>query len=136
MIDGGGFYEEYFLENILTVNKKLSVGGRKVMSTTFDEEHFLENILTAKITERGQVTVPKELRERLHLSAGREVALMLIGEGLLLLPQQPIVEEICNRLRKTIAKTGKTEKEILATLPEARRKVFETLYGEIKDDES
>ena len=106
------------------------------MSTNFDEEHCLENILTVKITRQGQVTLPKKLQQRLHLSAGNEVALVPIGEGLLLLPQQSIVEEICNRMRQTIAKTGKTEKEILATLPEARRKVFETLYGELKDDES
>jgi len=106
------------------------------MSTNFDKEHSLEDILTVKITPRGQITLPKKLRQRLHLSAGSEVALMSLGEGLLLLPQQPIAEAICNRMRQTIAKTGKTEEEILATLPEARRKVFEMLYGEIKDDKS
>ncbi len=86
-------------------------------------------LITVQITRQGQVPVPKALWQRLHLSAGSTVAIVELGNGLLLLPEQPDFEIVCERIRQALAETGRTEQEILTTLPDARRFVFEELYG-------
>ncbi|MFA4889826.1 MAG: AbrB/MazE/SpoVT family DNA-binding domain-containing protein [Candidatus Omnitrophota bacterium] len=43
-------------------------------------------IETAKITSKGQVTIPNRIREILHVSAGASLAFGLSKEGILLLP--------------------------------------------------
>lgn len=41
------------------------------------------NVLTVRITTKGQVTIPQELRERFGLTAGAEVEVVATEEGAL-----------------------------------------------------
>ena len=43
-------------------------------------------IETAKVTSKGQVTIPNRIRKILHVSAGTSVAFGLSKEGVILLP--------------------------------------------------
>lgn len=98
--------------------------------------HSNGHVITVQMTRQGQVPVPKALRQRLHLSAGTTVAIVELGSGLLLLPEQPDFEVVCERIRQALAETGRTEQEILTTLPDARQQVFEELYGPADEYES
>ncbi len=81
------------------------------------------------LTRKGQVTVPKPLRQQLQMESGKALLLLQLGEALLLLPEMTEFETVRRRIQETLAKTGRTPEEILATLPEARRQVFQELYG-------
>ncbi len=81
------------------------------------------------LTQKGQVTVPKPLRQQLQMESGTALLLLQLGEALLLLPEMTEFETVRRRIQETLAKTGRTPEEILATLPEARRQVFQELYG-------
>ena len=81
------------------------------------------------LTRKGQVTVPKPLRRQLQMESGASLLLLQMGEALLLLPDVTAFEAVRRRIQETLAKTGRTPEEIMATLPEARRQVFEELYG-------
>jgi len=106
------------------------------MQMNTNEELSLGNVMTVKIARQGQMKAPKQMLKQLHLEAGSEVSLIFLGNGLLLLPQQTALETLCEQISQTLAKTGKTEADILATLPEIRHKVFKELYGEIEDNDS
>jgi AbrB family looped-hinge helix DNA binding protein len=93
------------------------------------KEVAAEYLTTAKIGEKGQLTVPKEYREDLGLRAGSPVAVLRIGDGLILVPQQREFERLCKRISSRLAGAGITEEELLATLPEARDRVYARLYG-------
>jgi len=43
-------------------------------------------IETAKVTSKGQVTIPNRIRKILHVSAGTSIAFGLSEEGVILLP--------------------------------------------------
>jgi AbrB family looped-hinge helix DNA binding protein len=43
---------------------------------------------TTKIGEKGQLTVPKQFREDLGLGIGAPFAVLRLGDGLILLPEQ------------------------------------------------
>ena len=49
---------------------------------------LLEYLNTTKIGEKGQLTVPKQFREELGLEAGAPFAVLRLGDGLILLPEQ------------------------------------------------
>ncbi len=49
-------------------------------------------IETAKITSKGQITIPNRIRKILHVSAGTSLAFGLSKEGIVLLPCKVTVE--------------------------------------------
>jgi antitoxin PrlF len=54
---------------------------------------------TATLTSKGQITVPKEVRDRLHLSAGDRVRFLTDGEGrVVMVPATISIAELCGCL--------------------------------------
>ncbi len=90
---------------------------------------MLEYLTTTRIGEKGQVTVPKQFRENLGLGIGAPFAVLRLGDGLILLPQQDRFERLCEQISSALTSTGHTPKAVLATLPDARKRIFERRYG-------
>lgn len=93
------------------------------------QQTVLEYLTTTKIGEKGQVTVPKQYREGLGLGAGAPFAVLRLGDGLILMPQQERFENLCTEISSALTASGITPKAVLATLPEARQRIFERHYG-------
>ena len=89
----------------------------------------LEYLATTKIGEKGQITVPKQFREDLGLETGAPFAVLRLGDGLILLPEQQRFERLCERISSALSLAGVTPEEVLATLPQARKQVFQRRYG-------
>jgi len=89
----------------------------------------VEYLTTTKIGEKGQLTVPKEFRESLGLETGAPFAVLRLGDGLILLPQQREFETLCQRISSVLSGTGLSASAILETLPKARRRVYRRRYG-------
>ena len=88
----------------------------------------LEYLTTTKIGEKGQLTVPRQFRKDLGLGRGAPFAVLRLGDGLLLLPEQQRFEHLCERVGSALTGAGLTPDVILATLPEARKRVFARHY--------
>jgi AbrB family looped-hinge helix DNA binding protein len=89
----------------------------------------LEYMTTTKIGEKGQLTVPKQFRDDLGLGIGAPFAVLRLGDGLILLPEQRRFEQLCERVSSSLAAVGLTSKDVLATLPETRNRVYAHRYG-------
>jgi AbrB family looped-hinge helix DNA binding protein len=89
----------------------------------------LEYMTTTKIGEKGQLTVPKQFREDLGLGIGAPFAVLRLGDGLILLPEQRRFEQLCERVSSSLTAAGLTSEDILATIPEARNRVYARRYG-------
>ncbi|MBM3252653.1 MAG: AbrB/MazE/SpoVT family DNA-binding domain-containing protein [Candidatus Omnitrophica bacterium] len=74
-------------------------------------------IETAKITSKGQVTIPNRIRKLLHISSGSSIAFGLSREGVVLLPCKVTVES-----PYTTAEWAKIEK-----LASAKGKVYKNV---------
>ena len=88
----------------------------------------LEYLTTTKIGEKGQLTVPKQFRKDLGLGTGAPFAVLRLGDGLVLLPEQQRFEHLCAQVGAALTSAGLTPQAILATLPEARKRVFARRY--------
>jgi AbrB family looped-hinge helix DNA binding protein len=89
----------------------------------------LEYLTTTKIGEKGQLTVPKEFRHDLGLGTGAPFAVLRLGDGLILLPQQQRFDQLCQQLNERFTAAGLAAEDLLATLPQARNRVYTRRYG-------
>ena len=89
----------------------------------------LEYLTTTRIGEKGQLTVPKQFRQDLGLGTGAPFAVLRMGDGLILLPEQQRFERLCERISSQLAAAGLAAEDLLATLPEARERVYARHYG-------
>jgi AbrB family looped-hinge helix DNA binding protein len=89
----------------------------------------LQYLTTTKIGEKGQVTVPQKFRRDLGLAAGAPFAVLRLGDGLILLPEQSRFERLCQQVSESLTAGGLRPEAILATLPGARERVYRRRYG-------
>jgi AbrB family looped-hinge helix DNA binding protein len=89
----------------------------------------LEYLTTTKIGEKGQLTVPKQFREDLGLGTGAPFAVLRLGDGLVLLPEQQRFDHLCEKVSEALTSLGLTPEDMLATLPQARHRIFARRYG-------
>lgn len=95
----------------------------------------VEFLTTTRLGKKGELTVPSEYRDELHLESGAQVAVLRLGDGLLLIPEQTHFNQLCDRIAGAFASQGVSAAELLASLPKARRKVFERHYPELAQTE-
>ena len=88
----------------------------------------LQYLTTTKIGEKGQLTVPKQFRQDLGLGTGAPFAVLRLGDGLILLPEQQRFEQLCQRVSSSLVSAGVTPEDLLATLPEARNRIYARRY--------
>src|SRR5260370_3939632 len=89
----------------------------------------IEYWATTKIGETGQLTVPKQFREDLGLGTGAPFAVLRLGDGLILVPEQQRFERLCQEISSILTNAGVTREDLLATLPEVRDLVYAQHYG-------
>ena len=89
---------------------------------------IVEYLATTRIGEKGQLTVPKEYRDELGLEPGAPMAVLRVGEGLILMPEQARFRTLCESISSALEGAGVTEADLQATLPEARQRVFARRY--------
>ena len=82
-----------------------------------------------EIRQRGQVTIPKSVREASGLDEGCSVTLIPMGESILIAPLKLGLDEARRMIQQTIRATGMTQDEVLADLVSQRQSMFEELYA-------
>ncbi len=82
-----------------------------------------------EIRQRGQVTIPKSVREASGLDEGCSVTLIPLGESILIAPQKLGLDEARRRIQQAIRATGMSPDEVLAGLSSERQALFEELYA-------
>lgn len=94
-------------------------------------EPLVEYLATTRLGEKGQLTVPKEYRETLGLETGAPFAVLRVGDGLILMPEQRRFQTLCDRIAATLEGAGIAEAALQATLAEARRRVSARHYPKL-----
>ncbi len=84
---------------------------------------------TTEIRQRGQVTIPKRIRDASGLDEGCSVTLIPLGESVLIAPQKLGLDEARRKIQQAIRATGVSPDEVLAGLTSERQTLFEDLYA-------
>lgn len=92
------------------------------------ENNFIAYFSTIRVSEKGQLVLPKEYRDEQKLKAGSDMAALKIGNGLLLLPQMERFNALCGSIENVLVKNSLTADDFLETLDETRDELFQEIY--------
>lgn len=83
----------------------------------------------SRIRERGQLTIPMDIREKGALSDGEAVTIIPVGDAIVVSPHKLALEEARRELRKLMKRSGVSAEELLEGLKEESAKLYEETYG-------
>lgn len=86
---------------------------------------LIERLFKVKVSSKGQVVIPKHLREALNLKEGDELILMPIKEGILM--KHPLKDKEAKGLRGLLKELDVDVEYCEAILGEAKRSLARTI---------
>jgi antitoxin PrlF len=81
-----------------------------------------------RIQEKGQVTIPTEIRKKLGLKQGDLVAVMETPEGVFITPQQVLATKALDRIGDILKEQGLSVDELIASGREIRGDLLQETY--------
>ena len=82
-----------------------------------------------RVQEKGQVTLPAEVRKSLGLKKGDLVAITQTADGVLITPSEVIASRALDRIGEALRSQGLTLEELIESGREERGKLIEEHYG-------
>lgn len=83
----------------------------------------------AEIKARGQLTIPKKIRETSHIEEGNVVSILPVGDSLIITPKRLELDEARRQLKKLLKASSLTIEELIEGLKEERGDLFKETYG-------
>jgi AbrB family looped-hinge helix DNA binding protein len=83
----------------------------------------------AEIKARGQLTIPKKIRETSHIEEGNVVSILPVGDSLIITPKRLELDEARRQLKKLLKASSLTIEELIEGLKEERAELFKETYG-------
>jgi len=82
-----------------------------------------------RVQEKGQVTLPSNVREKLGLKKGDLVSIMETNEGILISPQQAVASQALDKIGEALREKGLSLEELMESGREERGSIIEKKYG-------
>ena len=82
-----------------------------------------------RIQEKGQVTIPQEIRKKLGLKRGDLVAVMETPEGVFITPQQVVAAKALNSICDILKEQGVSLEKLIASGRDIRSNLLQGTYG-------
>ena len=77
-------------------------------------------VVTVELAQRGQVTIPKTLRDKHNWDAGQQFSIIDLDGVVVMSPKISTVDALVNRLRDDLIQDGATLEDMLAELRRIR----------------
>jgi len=77
-----------------------------------------------KVTSKGQVTLPADIRKKLHISKDTYIAVDIIGDYIIMKKLGLKLKELSDIIQKNVKEKGVTKKEIEKAILESRKEVW------------
>jgi bifunctional DNA-binding transcriptional regulator/antitoxin component of YhaV-PrlF toxin-antitoxin module len=87
----------------------------------------------AEVKSRGQLTIPKKIREAGYMEEGQSVTLIPIGDSLLVTPRSLKLEDARRELRRMLKTSGLSLKELIDGLDDASARRRDESHAREKD---
>jgi bifunctional DNA-binding transcriptional regulator/antitoxin component of YhaV-PrlF toxin-antitoxin module len=90
-----------------------------------------EHIDVLNIGQNGQITVPVEFRKDLSIGKGGKLVSVRMGDALVLVPQDSLLESISLRLQESMKASGVSVQELKSGALEQRAQIVKVRYGHL-----
>jgi AbrB family looped-hinge helix DNA binding protein len=81
------------------------------------------------IKSRGQLTIPKQIRQVGHLEEGQVVSIIPVVDAIIITPKRLELDEARRQIKKILKDTVVSPEEILAGLRDERESLYKETYG-------
>ena len=88
----------------------------------------------SKVQEKGQVTIPVEIRRKWNLEKGDLVAFVETEQGVMISPREVVAMEALDRVGEALKERGITLEELIESGREIRSQLLEEEYDIKVDD--
>jgi antitoxin PrlF len=82
-----------------------------------------------RMQEKGQVTIPTEIRKKLGLKKGDLVAVMETPDGVFITPQQVLATKALDSIGNILKEQGVSLQELIASGRQIRTDLLQETYG-------
>jgi AbrB family looped-hinge helix DNA binding protein len=82
-----------------------------------------------RMQEKGQVTIPTEIRKKLGLKRGDLVAVMETPDGVFITPQQVLATKALDQIGNILKENGLSLDELIAAGRDIRTDLLQETYG-------
>jgi AbrB family looped-hinge helix DNA binding protein len=82
-----------------------------------------------RMQEKGQVTIPQEIRKKLGLKRGDLVAVVETPEGVFITPQQVVATKALDSIGNILKEKGLSLEEVISSGRELRSDLLQETYG-------
>ena len=89
----------------------------------------MSDLKLSTVQEKGQVTIPAEIRSKLGLKKGDVVAFVETDQGVLISPQEVIATAALDQMRQVLIAQGLTLEDLMDSGREMRGKLLKEEYG-------
>lgn len=106
-------------------------------NTVFPYTDFFEDVMeqpaVSEVRGRGEVTIPKKIREAFHFAPGQHLEFIPLGPDAVLLTVRRLeLEEARRQIRRILSQTKVSSEKILKGLEASREEVYQKHYGRRK----
>ncbi len=85
--------------------------------------------IAVRVQEKGQVTIPLEIRRKLKLKKGDLVTFVETEQGVLIQPAEVVVSALLDEMSKVLKQKGVTLEELMERGRKLRGQIIEEEYG-------
>ncbi len=91
--------------------------------------HVEAKSFTAEIKSRGQLTIPKKIRDLGHLEEGQVVSMIPVGDSVIITRKRLELDEARREMRRLLKASGLSLEDLLSGLQEERKGLYQEAYG-------
>ena len=84
---------------------------------------------TTSIKSRGQLTIPKQVRNAGSLDEGQVVSIIPVGDSIIITPKRLVLDDARREIKKILQASGHSLEEILEDLKAEREILYRDTYG-------
>ena len=84
---------------------------------------------TTSIKSRGQLTIPKQVRNAGTLDEGQIVSIIPVGDSIIITPKRLVLDDARREIIKILKSSGHSLEEILEGLKAEREILYRDTYG-------
>lgn len=87
------------------------------------------------VNERGQITIPKELRERAHIHPNDSLNIDVDEQGRIILYKKDLIDDLEDLIKRDLINEGYTEYDFEIKIPERKKQLAKALMDMVKEHE-
>ncbi|WP_282936285.1 AbrB/MazE/SpoVT family DNA-binding domain-containing protein [Paenibacillus sp. RC67] len=88
-----------------------------------------------QVNERGQITIPKELREKVNINPRDNLKIDIDEQGRLILFKRNLLDDLEDLIKRDLINEGYSEEDFQAKIPKCKKELAKALMKDITEPE-